>query len=115
LFQLAGAAAWDAGTGPVITAQEVRAGWARARREVEGHVRSRIAGLTELQLQVLSAAARLAEQDPDGTDLAQAVGRRSSSDIGSTLQGLVTKRLLALGPTGYRVISRALERHLTVT
>lgn len=115
LFQLAGAAAWDAGTGPVITEQEVRAGWARVRREVEGHVRSRMAGLTELQLQVLSAAARLAQQDPDGTVLAQAVGRRSSSDIGSTLQGLVAKRLLVLGPAGYRVISRPLERHLTVT
>ena len=49
---------------------------------------------------------------PDGTTLAQAVGRRASSDIGSTLQALVTKRLLALGPDGYRVVSRAVARNL---
>ena len=112
LFQLAGAAAWDASTGAVLTAADVRTGWDRVRREVEAHVRQRTAGLTELQLSVLTAAARTGGEQADGTTLAQAVGRRSSSDIGSTLQALVTKRLLALGPDGYRVVSRAVARNL---
>jgi len=112
LFQLAGAAAWDAGPGSVITVEDVRAGWARARREIDGHVRARLSGLTELQLDVLSAAARLADEGPDGTAIARATGRRTSSDIGSTLQGLVAKRLLHLGPGGYRVVSRPLARDL---
>ena len=110
LFQLAGAAAWDAGTGPVITVDEVRAGWGRVRREVDAHVRGRLVGLTELQLAVLAAAARLVDDGPDGTTIARAVGRRTSSDIGSTLQGLVAKRLLRLDRDGYRVVSRALAR-----
>lgn len=112
LFQLAGAAAWDAGTGPVITVDEVRSGWARVRREVDGHVRARLSGLTERQLDVLGAAARLADRTPDGTAIAREIGRRASSDIGSTLQGLVAKRLLRLDVGGYRVVSRALARDL---
>ena len=112
LFQLAGAAAWDAGSGPLITADEVSAGWTRARREVDAHLRSRLTGLTELQLTVLAAAARLADPLADGTEIARAAGRRTSSDIGSTLQGLVAKHLLALEPGGYRVVSRAVAREL---
>lgn len=112
LFQLAGAAAWDAGGGAVITQDEVRSGWSRVRREVEGHVRGRLAGVTELQREVLAAAARLADQAPDGTAIAKAIGRRASSDIGSTLQALVAKRLLRLEPGGYQVVSRALAREL---
>lgn len=74
-------------------------------------MRSRIAGLTELQLQVLAAAARIGE-GADGTSIARAVGRGSSSQIGSTLQGLAGKRLLRLDADGYRVVSRALAREL---
>ncbi len=111
LFQLAGAAAWDADVTAVITAEDVRAGWARARREVHAHVRSRTDGLTELQRSVLTAAAG-APQGADGTRIAQSIGRSASSDIGSTLQALVRKRLLRLDDDGYHVISRALAREL---
>ncbi|WP_370324491.1 ATP-binding protein [Euzebya sp.] len=111
LFQLAGAAAWDAETGPVITADDVAAGWLRVRREVDAHVRNRVAGLTDWQLEVLTAAATLGPA-ADGTAIARAVGRTRSSEIGSTLQGLVAKRLLAHDPAGYRIISRSLAAHL---
>ncbi|CAN5375771.1 hypothetical protein BH23ACT9_BH23ACT9_39830 [soil metagenome] len=121
LFQLAGAAAWDAGTDAIITAQDVADGWGRARREVEAHVRGRTAGLTDLQLQVLTATAVLTTAGAggggegmavDGSAIARELGRQSSSRIGSTLQALVTKRLLARDPGGYRVVSRAVARHL---
>ncbi|MGI8575659.1 MAG: hypothetical protein ACR2MA_10055 [Egibacteraceae bacterium] len=36
----------------------------------------------------------------------------TTSDIGSTLQRLVAKRLLSLEPSGYRVVSRAFARDL---
>lgn len=111
LFQLAGSAAWDAGTGQAIAAADVIDGWQRVRREVDAHIRGRIAGLTELQLQVLTAAAQLGGTG-DGTAIAHQVGRGSSSKIGSTLQGLVNRRLLAHDPDGYRVVSRSLAQHL---
>ncbi len=113
LFQLAGAAAWDADDGAVITTEDVVSGWQRVQREVDVHLRAQMAGLTELQLQVLTAAAALADAGPDGTAIARRIGRRGSSDIGSTLQGLVAKRLLSLEPGGYRVVSRSLARHLS--
>jgi hypothetical protein len=113
LFQLAGAAAWDAGTGSVITADEVEQGWTRARREVDAHLRSKLQGITELQLTTLTAAARAGGDDPvDGTTIARAMGRSSSEQIGSTLQALVAKQALALVPGGYRVVSRPLARLL---
>lgn len=111
LFQLAGASAWDADSGPVITADHVDHGWLRVRREVDAHIRSRIAGLTERQLAVLTAVATLGGK-ADGTTIARHVGRQRSSQIGSTLQGLVGKRLLAHDPDGYRVVSRPLAGHL---
>lgn len=111
LFQLAGAAAWDADTGPVITEADVEAGWSRVRREVRAYVRSKIDGLTELQLAVLTSAARQ-DGPSDGTTIARAMGRTSSANIGSTLQGLTDKRLLRLDADGYRVVSRALAREL---
>lgn len=115
LFQLAGAAAWDAGTGPVITVEEVHDGWARVRREVDAHLRSRLQGLSELQLQVLHAAAVVTEGEDvavDGTTIARQMSRPASSAIGSTLQALVAKHVLALEPGGYRIVSRPLARTL---
>lgn len=113
LFQLAGAAAWDAGTDEVVSEADVVTGWARVRREVDAYVNARVAGLTELQLRVLAAAAAEAGFDAaDGTTIAKRAGRSSSSAIGSTLQALVGKNLLTLEPSGYRVVSRALVRAL---
>lgn len=115
LFQLAGAAAWDAGVGPLITEEEVHFGWARVRREVHAHVRSRLQGLSELQGQVLRAAVAVTDgQDVavDGTTIARRMGRTASSAIGSTLQALVAKHVLALEPSGYRIVSRPLARAL---
>lgn len=110
LFQLAGAAAWDAGTGPVVSAEEVAAGWERVRREVHTHAQGKVATLSELQLAVLSAAARLGPAA--AADLADAVDRPTAASIGSTLQGLQSRRLLRRDRDGYRLTSRALARHL---
>ena len=104
LFQLGGAAAWDAGTGPVITAEDVRAGWKRVRREVDAHVRGRLAGLTELQLDVLTAAARLADRGPDGTSIAAC--DRTQDVLGHRLDAAGARRETAARPGTGRVPGR---------
>ncbi len=48
----------------------------------------------------------------DGTTIARRMGRTASSAIGSTLQALVAKHVLALEPSGYRIVSRPLARAL---
>ncbi len=95
LFQLAGEAAWNAGTGPVITAEEARRGWQTARREVLRYAESRLRGLSDLQLEVLRAAAAQPVQDRTASDVARAIGRRSSAEIASTTRALdVDHRLI---------------------
>lgn len=111
LFQLAGAAAWDAATTGLVELAHVDDGWRRVHREVDAHVRSRLEGLTELQRRVLAAAADLGD-GANGTEIARRIGRGASSDIGSTLQGLVDKHHLRLEGGGYRVVSRAVARAL---
>lgn len=111
LFQLAGAAAWDADPGPAITADHVAAGWDRVRREVTAHAEGKVAGLTDLQLSVLTAAAGLGPAE--AAELAAAIDRPTAASIGSTLQGLMGKRLLRRTREGYQLTSRALARHLS--
>ena len=82
LFQLAGEAAWNAGPGPVITAEEVRRGWAGARREVARYVAARLEGLTDLQLSYLQAAAALGPEERTSAAVALALGRRGSAALG---------------------------------
>ena len=114
LFQLAGEAAWNAGTGLVVTADEVRRGWAGARREVERYVRSRLDGLTDLQLAYLEAAAGLEPERRTTAEVARALGREGSSGLGSTAAALDGERGLIRRETGrIRFRSAAVEAHLS--
>ncbi|WP_108664561.1 ATP-binding protein [Euzebya rosea] len=88
LFQLAGEGAWNAGTGTVITREEGDRGWQTVRREVERYVQSRLDGLTDLQMEVLTAAAGLGAAERTGSAVAQAVGRTGSAQIASTTRAL---------------------------
>ena len=92
LFQLAGEAAWNAGRGPVITEEEVRRGWAGARREVSRYVASRLEGLSDLQLSYLQAAADLDPQERTAAAVAGALGRPGAAALGSTAAALDTAR-----------------------
>jgi hypothetical protein len=88
LFQLAGEAAWNAGTGAVITREEAARGWAGVRREVIRYVEARLDGLSDLQLEVLRAAAGIGDPERTAAAVAQATGRVSSSQIASTTRSL---------------------------
>ena len=95
LFQLAGEAAWNAGTGAVITSEEADRGWATARREVTRYVEGRLEGLTDLQLAFLRAAAALQDdQPPSVTAVARELGRRSASEVASTARSLEQEHTL---------------------
>lgn len=92
VFQLAGEAAWAAGTGPVITEEEARRGWDVARREVRGVVEGRLAGLSDLQVRFLRAAAALDDDERTAANVARAVGYERSSQVASTAHGLDVER-----------------------
>ena len=113
LFQLAGEGAWNAGTGEVITREESDRGWHSVRREVERYVRSRLDGLTDLQMSVLTAAAGLDENHRTGAAVAAAVGRSSSAQIASTTRSLDVEHHLIRRQAG-RIAFRspAVEAHL---
>lgn len=113
LFQLAGEAAWLAGTRAVITVEEVRRGWSGSRREVTRYVRSRLDGLTELQLSYLEATAGLPPEDRTVGAVAAALGRDSSSALASTAHSLDAERRLLRREAGrLRFRSGAVEAFL---
>lgn len=113
LFQLAGEAAWNAGTGPLITGQDAARGWQMVRRETVRYVEGRLGGVSDLQVAVLRAAGSLADLDRTGDAVATAMGRSGAAAIASTLQSLDrTHRLIRreAGRVSFR--SEAVRRFL---
>lgn len=113
LFQLAGEAAWNAGTGQIITEEEAQRGWASARREVERYVSRRLDGLTDLQVEFLRTAASLPEDRRTATAIAKAMGRDSAATVASTVRALETGHAVIrreAGAISFR--SRAVEAYL---
>lgn len=94
LFQLGGQGGWNAGTGAVITGEEMQRGWQSVSREVLRYVRARLEGLTDLQLSYLEAVAALDEEHRTTAAVATALGRSRSSALGSTAQALDEERRL---------------------
>lgn len=88
LFQLAGEAAWNAGSGVVITGEEAARGWRAIRREVVRYVEGRLTGLGDLQLRYLQAAAQLDDEEPAAAAVAAALVHGGSSRLASTAQRL---------------------------
>lgn len=113
LFQLAGEAAWNAGTEALITVEQVRRGWAGARREVRRYVAGRLEGLSDLQLSYLEATAALEPGERTSAAVAQALGRSGSAALGSTAAALDTDRGLIRREAGrIRFRSPAVEAYL---
>jgi hypothetical protein len=95
LFQLAGEAAWNAGTGAVISGEEARRGWQSVRREVIRYANARLEGLTDLQMRYLEAVAALDPQERTAAEVAHRLGRERSRELASTAQSLdVDHRLI---------------------
>lgn len=113
LFQLAGERAWYAGSSPLVTADDVRAGWAQAHHEAAAHVERIVARLPERERQMLDTMAALDPADRTATTIARAMGFTSASQVAPTAQRLDTVRGIINRGGLYTFRHRAVEAHLT--
>ncbi|MFT4264563.1 MAG: AAA family ATPase [Nocardioides sp.] len=113
LFQFAGARAWYAGTGDVITLDDVETGWRDSRREAESHVERILDRLPERERQLLEVMAALPAADRSATAIAQAMGFATAAQAGPTAQRLDTVRGIIDRGKPYAFRHRAVEAYLT--
>lgn len=113
LFQLAGERAWYAGTGLVITADEVLEGWSAARQEAAAHVERILQRLPGRERQMVEAMAAMVPEDRTATKIAQSMGYDSASQAGPTAQRLDTIRGIIDRGRQYNFRHRAVEAYLT--
>lgn len=113
LFQLAGQAAWFAGTGQIITRDDVLAGWESAESEAEQHVQRILDRLPTKEREFLWAMVEVEPEERTLTTIASAAGFAKATDAGPTSQRLdLTRRIIARGRK-YRFRHRAVEAFLT--
>ncbi|PIJ41619.1 AAA family ATPase, partial [Leucobacter sp. OLES1] len=113
LFQLAGEQAWYAGTGPIITEEQVLAGWRSASREAGAHVERILNRLPEREKQFLEAMADLPPKERTLTRIAADAGFAKATDAGPTAQRLDTVRGIISRGKPYTFRHRAVEAYLT--
>ncbi len=113
LFQLAGERAWYAGTGNVITAGEVFAGWETAREEARSHVERILARLPKREREFLEAMADMEPDERTLTRIADRLGYAKASDAGPTAQRLDSLRGMISRGRPYSFRHRAVEAYLT--
>jgi hypothetical protein len=113
LFQLAGEGAWNAGTGTVITVEDVRAGWRLVHGEAVGHVERILARLPQRERDFVEAMAALPDDERTLTRIADAAGFAKTSDAGTTSSRLDRVRGIIDRGRPYAFRHRALEAYLT--
>ncbi|SPT53676.1 Uncharacterised protein [Actinomyces bovis] len=113
LFQLAGERAWFAGSGPVITAAEVRAGWASAAGEAEAHVVRLLERLPERERDFLETMSSLEASERMLTNISRAMGLSRPESAGPTSRRLDIQRGIIERGKPYRFRNRAIEAYLT--
>nr|WP_245961580.1 hypothetical protein [Quadrisphaera granulorum] len=113
LFQLAGQQAWYAGQGPLITADQVAAGWRTAQREATAHVERILGRLPQRERELLEAMAELPAADRRLTTIAHRAGFSTAAAAGPTSQRLDTVRGIIQRGKKYSFRHRAVEAYLT--
>ena len=113
LFQLAGERAWYAGTGGLITADEVFAGWSAARSEAAAHVERILERLPGRERQMVEAMAKMDPDDRTATQIARKMGFEKATQAGPTAQRLDTIRGIINRGRAYSFRHRAVEAYLT--
>lgn len=113
LFQLAGQKAWYAGTGDVITHDEVVRGWREAQAEATSHVERILDRLPLREREFLEAMAGLNPSDRTLTRIATEAGFTKSTDAGPPSQRLDRVRGIITRGKPYSFRHRALEAFLT--
>ncbi len=105
LFQLVGDAAWNAGSGRLVTQSEVERGHLATRREIRAYASLRLADLTERQIAYLRAAASLPAEERKAGAVAAAMGEASEA-LAPTARAL-DERHGVIRRTGGRVVIRS--------
>ena len=113
LFQLAGHRAWNAGTSPVITEDEVLAGWRGIEGEASSHVERVLNRLPPRERQFVAAMAALPPRERQLTRIAEAMGLDSATQVGPTSRRLDTVRGIIDRGKPYAFRNRAVEAYLT--
>lgn len=113
LFQLAGERAWYAGTGSLITGEQVFAGWRGARAEAETHVERILVRLPQREREFLETMAELDPAERTLTRIAERMGHAKASDAGPTSQRLDSVRGIVQRGKPYSFRHRAVEAYLT--
>lgn len=91
-FQLLGKAAWDAGHGQVITAEEVRTAAERIEPSMRQRYAARLEGLTDDQVAYLVAAASLSDEERTPTRVCRAW--KADPDATASMCGGMHQRLV---------------------
>lgn len=112
-LHVVGSQVWVAGDGPVITAEDVDAGWMMASPTIEMFYEERLRDLTDNQRRYLVAAAGLDENERTSGAVAEALGV-STESLGSTQQALIdTHGLLRRSGRGRIAFTLpGMDRHL---
>jgi hypothetical protein len=113
LFQLAGERAWYAGSGDVITRDEVLKGWSGAQAEATAHVERVLGRLPQRELELLQAMAELPPSERNLTRIAAQAGFDKPTDAGPASQRLDRVRGIITRGKLYGFRHRAVEAYLT--
>ncbi|MCA0296613.1 MAG: AAA family ATPase [Actinobacteria bacterium] len=113
LFQLAGERAWYAGSGDLITREEVLRGWRGAQAEATSHVERILVRLPQRELEFLQAMAKLPSGERVLTRIAAEAGFDKPTDAGPVSQRLDRVRGIIERGKPYSFRHRAVEAFLT--
>jgi hypothetical protein len=113
LFQLLGERTWYAGESPLITEEDVKAGWMTMTEEAADHVERILTRLPAREHEFLRAMASLDPQNRTGTEIAKQLGLGDVSKIGTSAQRLDTLRGIINRGKPYTFRHRAIEGYLT--
>jgi hypothetical protein len=113
-LHVVGSQVWVAGSGPVITRDDVEEGWRRAVPTIDLFYEERLRDLTDTQRRYLEAAAGLAARDRTSGGIAAALGTTTEA-VGSTQQALIdTHGLLRRAGRGRVAFTLpGIDRHLS--
>lgn len=113
LFQLAGERAWYAGSGAVMTRDEVLEGWRAAEAEATSHVERILGRLPQREREFVMAMAALPREERTHARIAGEAGFARATDAGPASQRLDRVRGIIKRGKPYSFRHRAVEAYLT--
>lgn len=110
---IAGQRAWNAGSSPVISEDDVRRGWQGAEGEASAHVERILNRLPSREREFVEAMAALPVGSRTLTAIAERMGLPSATQVGPFSQRLDTVRGIIVRGKPYTFRNRAVEAYLS--